>query len=217
MTDPGLYGIAVPVVGLTGGIGAGKSTVASRFAELGVFVIDTDDIARQLTAAGGEAMGVIMSTFGHRVVSADGAMDRAAMREQVFSDPSARKQLECILHPLIYDKSVEILRRAVGPYAILVVPLLFEHARYPLLLTRSLVVDCDEVEQVRRASLRSGVNETMVRKVMATQMPRQQRNACADDIIINNGSLLDLERQVDEKHHFYLVHLATASQRGKDK
>lgn len=199
---------SVPVVGLTGGIGSGKSTVAGYFAELGIQVIDTDVIARQLTSVGGAAIGALVSTFGPDVLDANGALDREAMRARVFTDPDARIKLETILHPLIYSNSVEKLRSVVGKYAILAVPLLFEQPCYQRVTTRTLVVDCDELEQIRRVMRRSKINEAMVRAIMAVQLPRKERNRRADDMIVNTGSLSDLKLQVDEKHRYYLTNLA---------
>lgn len=196
---------SVPVIGLTGGIGSGKSAAANRFAELGVHVVDTDLIAHRLTAPDGGAIAAIRQAFGDEVIQADGAMNRAAMRARVFGDPSARALLESILHPMIYQESLQDLSLAQSPYAILVVPLLFENQRYRDLVIRSVLVDCDESLQISRVMQRSGMTEENVRSIMAAQMGRAQRKALADDIIDNNGSLDDLRLQVDAKHRYHLA------------
>ncbi|QEL56581.1 dephospho-CoA kinase [Chromobacterium paludis] len=202
--------MALPVIGLTGGIGSGKSAAAERFAELGVAVVDTDQIAHRLTGAGGAAMAAIAREFGSEVVAADGALDRAAMRQRVFADPDSKRRLEAILHPAIYDESVRQLQAARGDYAVLVVPLLFESERYLPLLARSLVVDCSEDAQVARVMRRNGFTESAVRAIMAAQLPRAERLRRADDVIDNNGGLAELRLQVDAKHGYYLANLVNA-------
>lgn len=202
--------MALPVIGLTGGIGSGKSAAAERFAELGVAVVDTDQIAHRLTGAGGAAMAAIAREFGSEVVAADGALDRAAMRQRVFADPDSKRRLEAILHPAIYDESVRQLQAARGDYAVLVVPLLFESERYLPLLVRSLVVDCSEDAQVARVMRRNGFTESAVRAIMAAQLPRAERLRRADDVIDNNGGLAELRLQVDAKHGYYLANLVNA-------
>ncbi|AUH49717.1 dephospho-CoA kinase [Chromobacterium sp. ATCC 53434] len=202
--------MAVPVVGLTGGIGSGKSAAADRFAELGAEVVDTDRIAHQLTGPGGAAMGAIVDAFGAGVATADGALDRAAMRRLVFADPGLRARLESILHPAIHAESVRRLQAARGDYAILVVPLLFESDRYAPLLARSLVIDCSEAVQRERVMLRSGLSENEVRAIMAAQLPREERLRRADDVIDNSGGMAELRLQVDAKHGYYLANLVNA-------
>jgi dephospho-CoA kinase len=199
--------MADKVVGLTGGIGSGKSTVADLFAAHGVAVIDTDRISHQLTAAGGGAMAAIAAAFGPQVVGEDGALDRVAMRGIVFADPSARSRLEAILHPLIRSESERQLKLAEGAYALLVVPLLFETGHYDALLARVLVVDCDEAVQRRRVLQRNGLDEATVSAIMAAQLPRAERLARADDVIDNNDGLAALTLQVDAKHRYYLANL----------
>jgi dephospho-CoA kinase len=195
--------MAIKVVGLTGGIGSGKSAVAGMFAELDIRVVDTDDISRRLTGPGGDAMGPLASAFGPEYLTADGAMDRCAMRKRVFSDPLARMKLEGILHPMIMVHSLRELQQAQGPYAMLVVPLLFESERYLALVARSLLVDCGESLQIERVTRRSGLTAAEVRAIMAAQLSRAERVARADDIIENNGSLDDLRLQVEAKHRYY--------------
>jgi dephospho-CoA kinase len=195
--------MAIKVVGLTGGIGSGKSAVADMFAQLGIVVVDTDDISRQLTGPDGDAMGPLTSAFGAEYVTAEGALNRAAMRRRVFSDPLARMKLEGILHPMIMVHGLRKLQQAQGPYAMLVVPLLFESERYLALVARSLLVDCDEALQIERVTRRSGLTSSEVRAIMAAQLSRAERKTRADDIIENNGSLDDLRLQVEAKHRYY--------------
>lgn len=198
----------INIVGLTGGIGSGKSAAAAQFAELGVPVVDTDVIAHALTAADGAAMPLLAAEFGSQVVAENGALDRAAMRALAFADPDSRRRLESILHPLIRAESVRQLDAARGPYALLVVPLLFENPDYLALVRRSLLVDCAEEVQLARVQARSGLTAEAVRAIMAAQMPRVQRLARADDVIDNDGSLAALQLQVEAKHQYYLANLA---------
>ncbi|TDR76747.1 dephospho-CoA kinase [Paludibacterium purpuratum] len=195
--------MAIKVVGLTGGIGSGKSAAADFFAGLGVTVVDTDVISRRLTEPEGEAMGPLAQAFGPDFVQADGALNRVAMRQLVFADPQARQRLEAILHPMIMVHGMRLLQKAQGAYALLVVPLLFESQRYLALVARSLLIDCDETMQVERVAQRSGLQVEEIRAIMAAQMPRAERVSRADDIIRNNGSLDDLRLQVEEKHRYY--------------
>lgn len=198
----------IEIVGLTGGIGSGKSAAAAHFATLGVPVVDTDVIAHALTAADGAAMPLLAAEFGRQVVAANGALDRAAMRALAFADPANRRRLESILHPLIRAESVRQLDAVRGPYALLVVPLLFENPDYLALVRRSLLVDCAEEVQLARVQARSGLTAEAVRAIMAAQMPRAQRLARADDVIDNDGSLAALQLQVEAKHQYYLANLA---------
>ncbi|WP_159879527.1 dephospho-CoA kinase [Aquitalea denitrificans] len=200
--------MSIEVIGLTGGIGSGKSAAANHFAALGVPVIDTDLIAHQMTAPGGAAMPAIAADFGGAVVAASGALDRGRMRELVFADASCRRRLEAVLHPLIRAESMRQLELATGPYAVLVVPLLFESPDYLALVQRSLLVDCPEDLQLERVQARSGLTADGVRAIMAAQMTRAQRLALADDVIDNGGSLAALQLQVEAKHQYYLANLA---------
>ena len=202
--------MAIPVVGLTGGIGSGKSAAADRFAELGVPVVDTDQIAHQLTGPGGAAMAEIERAFGPSALAGDGSLDRAAMRAKVFVNPEERHRLEAILHPAIHAESVLRLQAAAGDYAVLVVPLLFESDRYLPLLARTLAVDCREDVQVERVMRRSGLSAEAVRAIMAAQLPRELRLSRADDVIDNSGGLAELRLQVDAKHSYYLENLVKA-------
>ncbi|MGE5615344.1 MAG: dephospho-CoA kinase [Bacillota bacterium] len=190
------------VVGLTGGIGAGKTAVADRLASLGASLVDTDAISRALTGPHGGAMPRLREAFGERFVTAEGALDREAMRALVFSDGEARARLEAILHPAIREASDRELERASGPYAVLVVPLLFETRGYGR-VARVLVVDCPEALQVERLRNRSGLDEREARAVMAAQWPRWRRLQMADDVIWNGADRASLERQCDARHRDY--------------
>ena len=192
-------------VGLTGGIGSGKSAVAGLFARRGVAVIDTDEIAHELTRPEGEAIEAIRAAFGAGLIGADGALDRDGMRKLVFANAAARKKLERILHPLIRKESALRRARAKSPYAILVVPLLVEGGVDRSRYARVLVVDCTEVQQVERAMRRSGLPETEVRAILAAQATREQRLARADDVIDNSGTPEALERQVSHLNEKYLT------------
>jgi dephospho-CoA kinase len=193
------------VVGLTGGIGSGKSSVADMLRELGAAVVDTDVIARELTQAGGRAIGAIRDAFGAECIAPDGGLERAAMRRLVFRDPAAKARLEAILHPLIRAESRARLAAARGPYVIVVVPLLFETGAYEDIVDRVLVVDCAEDEQVRRTIGRSGLQEEEVRAIMAAQLPRAARLERADDVLHNDKGMEALREQVLELHAKYLT------------
>jgi len=198
--------IRVPfVVGLTGGIGSGKSAAADLFAELGAVLVDTDRIAHQLTAPGGAAMAPIEAAFGAGVVAADGSLNRPAMRALAFEDPEARKRLEAILHPMIRDESLRLCLAADAPYVLLVVPLLVESGTYRERVARLCVVDCPEDVQVARVMQRSGLDATQVRAIMAAQASRGMRLAAADDVVDNGGSHAQLREQVECLHRTYLA------------
>ncbi len=199
------------LVGLTGGIGSGKSTVATRLRELGAAVVDTDEISHRLTAAGGAAMPAIRSTFGAAFVGPDGALNRPAMRQHVFSHPEARRQLEAILHPLIRAAALAEISPGRGPYTVLVVPLLLETGAYRSLIERVLVVDCPVDQQVERAMRRSGLTRQEAEAIVAAQLPRDQRLARADDVIDNSGTLAATIAQVDRLHRRYCELAAPSS------
>lgn len=189
------------LVGLTGGIGSGKSTIADIFAALGVRIIDTDLISRQLTQTRGAAIPAIRATFGTEVIDTDGALNRNRMRELVFGDPTRKKCLESILHPLIYEQTRLLANTATdAPYTLVVVPLLFESGRYADWLHRIITVDCPAETQISRTMQRSHMDEAAVRAIMATQFSRAQRLALADEIVTNNGTLDDLKTQVIGMH-----------------
>jgi dephospho-CoA kinase len=193
------------VVGLTGGIGSGKTTVSHLFAELGAAIVDTDVIAHELTSKHGAAMPAIQSAFGSAVLQEDGSLDRAAMRRLCFSDPAERRRLEAVLHPLIRAESVARCRRADhAPYVMLVVPLLVESSAYRRQVDRVLVVDCDEAQQIARVMARSALDEADVRSVMATQADRAERLAAADDVLPNAGGRGELQMAVLSLHRRYL-------------
>jgi dephospho-CoA kinase len=192
------------VIGLTGGIGSGKSAAAEEFARLGAEVVDTDEIARELTAPGGAAMPHIKSLFGEAFVAPSGAMDREAMRRRVFGDPAAKQSLEQLLHPLIREESARRIARARAPYVVHVVPLLVESRDYRSRVDRVLVVDCPEELQVERVRARSGLGAAEVRAIMLTQAPRAERLAAADDVIDNGGDRAALGAQVGRLHAKYL-------------
>jgi dephospho-CoA kinase len=199
------------VVGLTGGIGSGKSAAAEHFAALGAGIIDTDLIAHQLTARGGLALPALEAAFGPQVIAADRALDRAAMRTRVFADPAARLRLEAILHPLIRAEcEARVAALGTASYAMLVVPLLVESGAYRRRCRRVCVVDCPEALQVERVSRRSGLPEAEVRAIMAAQASRQDRLAAADDVIDNSGDLASLHRQVEVMHQRYVALAASA-------
>jgi dephospho-CoA kinase len=192
------------IVGLTGGIGCGKSEAARIFARLGVPIVDVDVIARQLTVAGQETLNEIIEIFGKKYLLPNGDLDRAAMREKVFTDMAARKDLEGIIHPAIYDQCMrELEQNKAAPYQILAISLLFENQRYKHIVTRSLVIDCDETLQVQRTMKRSGISEQTVRGIMAAQVSRATRIKLADDLILNEGTVEELGQKIEEIHEKY--------------
>jgi dephospho-CoA kinase len=192
------------LVGLTGGIGSGKSAAASLFEALGAAVVDTDAIAHELTAPGGAAIESIRSAFGNDVIDARGALDRAAMRRKVFADPQAKARLETILHPMIRAEADRRSAASRAPYVVLVVPLLVESGGYRSRVQRVVVVDCPEAVQVARVMSRSGLSAEEARAIMAAQVSREQRLAVADDVIENGGELAALRPQVEALHRRYL-------------
>ena len=202
------------MVGVSGGIGSGKSSVAEALAAQGAAVVDTDHVAHALTGKDGGAMAAIRAAFGSTVIGPDGALDRVAMRKRVFSDGAARKQLEGILHPLIREQSREQCRQATAPYVLLLIPLLAEtwQASPYDFLDRILIVDCEEAVQVARVMARSGMSAAEVQAIMATQADRATRRALADDIVSNNGEWAALEAPLKDLHQRYL---SLASQKVK--
>ena len=191
------------VVGLTGGIGSGKSAAADEFAALGATVVDTDVIAHELTGPGGAALPALEKLFGAEFVR-DGRMDRARMRERVFSDPAAKKALEALLHPMIREESRRRIAAASGPYVVHVVPLLIESPDYRSRVDRVLVVDLPEEAQVARVRSRSGLPEEQIRAIIRSQAPRAERLAAADDVVDNAGTRDALRKQVAGLHQKYL-------------
>ena len=203
-------------IGLTGGIGSGKTTVADMFAARGVPVIDTDLIAHQITAPGGLAMPLIESAFGPQYVAADGSLDRARMRTRVFGDGAAKAQLESITHPLIRAESERQRNLARGAYHIVVVPLLVEAGPRAVKTDRVLVVDCPVDTQIERVMQRNGFSRDQVLAIIARQATREARLAAADDIIVNNAqaTLDTLEREVEALHANYV---RMAAQQGQPR
>ena len=190
-------------VGLTGGIGSGKSTVADRLAALGAAVVDTDEVARHLTGPEGAAMEALRKEFGAKYLTREGALDREAMRTLAFEDPEARGRLEAILHPAIRAESDARLARAEGPYAVVVVPLLYETRGYLDRVARVLLVDCPESLQLSRTMARSNLAEGEVRSIMKAQWPRWRRLQMADDVIWNGGDQAALDAQCERVHRRY--------------
>ena len=191
------------VIALTGGIGAGKSTVADRFAELGVPVIDADILAREQVRSGSEGLQEIARSFGPGVLTDDGELDRRRLRQLVFDNPTARRRLEGILHPRIRAQMRERITRTDAPYVVLVIPLLVENAQADL-ADRILVVDAPEALQIERASRRDHQSHAQIRAVLEAQCSREERNALADDLIINDGSLQELLDKATALHNRYM-------------
>jgi len=191
------------VIGLTGGIGSGKSAAADEFARLGATVVDTDAIAHELTQKGGAAVPEVERIFGKDYIAA-GAMDRRKMRDHVFADPAAKRKLEQLLHPMIREESARRIAAATTPYVVHVVPLLIESPDYRRRVNRVLVIDAPEEIQVARVRERSRLSEDEVRAIMRTQVPRAARLAAADDVIDNGGSRDALRNQVADLHQKYL-------------
>jgi dephospho-CoA kinase len=193
------------IVGMTGGIGSGKSEAAKAFAALGVPIVDLDGISHALTKPGQSTLAEITQVFGQEILNEKGELDRTALRQKIFSNEQAKIQLEAIMHPAIYKQVLQQLEQnKSAPYQILDIPLLFESDRYLKLIHRSLVIDCDPTTQIDRASKRSGLSETEVKKIIDAQMPREQRNQLADDVLTNNGSLEQLREKVAQLHEKYI-------------
>jgi len=189
-------------IGLTGGIASGKSTIADMFVDLGAVVIDTDVIAREVVMPGCPALEEIRQTFGEAVIEEDGTLDRGAMRQLVFADDDARRQLEAILHPRIQQETRRQSNEAGGEYQIIVVPLLVESSLKSF-VNRILVVDCAEEVQISRLLARDAESEEQARRILAAQTSRTERLAIADDVITNDGALADTEHQVESLHRHY--------------
>ena len=202
------------VVGLTGGIGSGKSAVADLFAAVGVPVVDTDALAHALTRPGQPGHAAVTAAFGPAVLAPDGTLDRAALRRAVFADPAARARLEAALHPLIRGEARQAIAAWTAPWGLVVVPLLFERGGFDGVVDRTIVVDCPEDEQLRRVVARSGLTAAEVRAIMATQLPRAERLARADDVIDNAGPRSALAPQVAALDARYRVLGAAAAERG---
>ena len=192
------------VIGLTGGIGSGKTEVSRLFIGRGVPVIDTDVIARELVERGSPALSEIATNFGDDMLTADGTLDRRRLREAVFADSGKRKRLEDLLHPRIRDRVAERLAELRAPYAVVVIPLLVE-TRYPIPVDRVLVVDVTEERQIERVMVRDSVTTEAARRIVKQQVTRAERLAAADDVIANNGALDALDEQVRLLHRTYIA------------
>lgn len=197
------------IVGLTGGIGSGKTAASDHFATLGIDVVDADIIARQVVEPGTEALSRIVQHFGKDILQADGTLDRAALRQRVFSQPEEKRWLEQLLHPLIGDATLRALAATKSPYALFVSPLLFESGMQAV-CNRTLLIDAPEQAQLERTMVRDNNPAGQVKAIMASQASRETRQAKADDVICNDGSLQDLHHKVEAMHARYLT-LAGAS------
>jgi dephospho-CoA kinase len=201
-------------IGLTGGIASGKSTIAQRFAELGIPVIDADVAARDAVAPGATGLAQVIKRFGSGVVAANGELDRRALRQLIFHDPTSRQALEAILHPLIRAAMENSAERAVGPYVVMAIPLLVESGARGR-VDRILVVDVDEAVQLQRVQARDGASLDQARAILASQASRAARLAAADDVLLNSGTVTDLRQAVDRLHESYL-RLAAAGAAERD-
>ena len=194
-------------VGLTGGVGSGKSTIATMLSAHGAAIIDADAIAHQLTNTGGAAIEALRQTFGTAAIAADGSLDRARMRAHVFSDPAARTRLELVLHPMIRtamrERGAELIAGGC-PYAVFVVPLLVETGSWRGNVDRVLLIDCSQATQIARVRARSGIDEKLAQKIIASQATRPQRLAAADDVLVNEAPLEEIQRRVEHLHRAYL-------------
>jgi dephospho-CoA kinase len=195
--------MGLPLIGLTGGIGSGKTTVSNLFAQLGAGIVDTDLIAHQITAPGGKAIPLIRDHFGAEFIDNGGALDRAKMRSLVFQNPEAKKALEEITHPLIRQETLrqaDQLADAGAPYLLLVVPLLIESGAWIDQIDYLVVVDCPEETQIQRVMHRSNLSRTEVEAILKAQASRQERLALANTVIDNQGKLSELKSAVQELH-----------------
>ena len=192
------------VIGLTGGIGSGKTTVANVFAEYGIDLIDADIIARDVVAIGSVGLARITEKFGNRILLDDGNLDRSQLRTVIFSDPQLKNWLNQLLHPLIREKMLADIDRATSPYCLLIVPLMIEN-NLQTLTDRLLVVDVDQQTQIMRTQQRDNVSLEQINNILAAQASRQQRLDAADDIICNNGDNQALLTQVAQLHLHYLA------------
>lgn len=191
------------ILGLTGGIGSGKSAVAAHFAALGVPVIDDDHIARQLVEPGQPALTRIAEHFGQDILQADGGLDRGALRERIFANPQERRWLESLLHPLVREESLKRLAQANYPYAILMSPLLLETGQSRQ-VRRVLVVDAPQALQIQRITARDGIDSDQAQAIIKAQLPRDERLRQADDVLLNDQDLASLKKEVERLHHLYL-------------
>jgi len=195
-------------VGMTGGIGSGKTAVADLFATLGAAIIDSDAIAHAMTAPNGAAIEEIAREFGAHYINAQGAMDREQMRDRVFRDPSAKARLEAILHPRIREQTLAEAAAAAGraPYVMFVIPLLVESGAWRGRVDRLLLIDCSSTTQEARVCARSRLDPTLVRTIIAQQASRAERLDAADDVLVNEGPRAYLFQRVQRLHHCYCEH-----------
>jgi dephospho-CoA kinase len=198
------------VVALTGGVAAGKSAVAARFAALGVPVHDADMAARAVVAPGSDGLAAIVAAFGSEALDAQGALDRATMRRRVFADPAARLTLEAIIHPRVRQWLHDRVLAERGPYCLLAIPLLAENIAHYRWVDRVLLVDAPEAVQLARLIARDGIDAALARRMLEQQASRAERLAIADDVIDNSGDEAALDAAVAELHHKYLALAATA-------
>lgn len=191
------------ILGITGGIGSGKSAATQWFESQGIVVVDADIVAREVVELGQPALKEIQLSFGEWVLLEDGNLNRRALREHIFQFPEARETLEKITHPAIRQSIIQQLQQAESPYVILVSPLLFETNQHEL-VHHTLLIDANEQTQLQRASQRDGQNEEQIRKIIAVQMPRTQKQLLANDIVMNDGLLEHLHQQLKPLHLKYL-------------
>jgi dephospho-CoA kinase len=197
----------IPLIGLTGGIGSGKSAVAQRLAELGATVIDSDQIAHDITAPDGAAIAPIQTRFGPELLAADGSLDRPKMRHLAFNDPSALQSLEAITHPLIHTETLRQASQAHrngALYLVFMVPLLVESGYWPQVIDHLVVVDCPPELQIARVMQRSKLDRSQIEQIMGKQVSRADRLAAADTILLNDGSLDKLIPQIDAFHQLII-------------
>jgi dephospho-CoA kinase len=200
-------------IGLTGGIASGKSTVSQRFVELGVPVIDADVAARAVVLTGTPGLEQILQRFGEGILTANGELDRRALRELIFNDPASRRDLDAILHPLIRAHMESQAAAALGPYLVMAIPLLVEGGSSRERIDRVLVVDVDEDKQLERVQARDGISMQQARAILGSQAGRAARLAAADDVLLNAGTVAELRQAVDRLHQEYLK-LAQAQAKG---
>ncbi|WP_411383809.1 dephospho-CoA kinase [Pseudomonas sp. L7] len=192
------------ILGLTGGIGSGKSAAAERFVELGVHLVDADQAARWVVEPGRPALASIVERFGAGVLLDDGTLDRSALRQQIFVDPAQRRWLEQLLHPLIGQEIFSYLAKAESPYAVYVSPLLIESGQYQK-TQRILVIDVPQEVQIARTLQRDNISEEQVQAILKAQLAREERLRHADDVVVNDRDLPWLHQQIDQLHAFYLT------------
>ena len=195
-------------VGLTGGIGSGKSEAAKQFAKLGVPVVDTDVIAHTLTAAGMPLLTEIAHIFGEKFINVDGSLNRSLLRTHIFGNTNERQKLEALLHPAIYQFALKQLaenQQQLNPsYQILVVPLLFEGTSYQSIVNKTLVIDCDESNQIKHTMARSNLSESEVKAIIQTQTPSSVKRTLADEVIENDGSIQNLQKKINKIHKKFI-------------